>query len=44
MGMDVLVGFALGFALRSERMPSKNISSWSRKKTTGSMEGRPPLA
>src|SRR5258705_13923120 len=26
---------------RSERIPSKNITNWSRKKTTGSTEGRP---
>ena len=30
--------------LRSERMPSKNITSWSLKKTTGSMLGRPRSA
>ena len=31
-------------SLRSERMPSKNITSWSLKKTTGSMLGRPRSA
>ncbi|MDP8974754.1 MAG: hypothetical protein M3N45_16685 [Actinomycetota bacterium] len=29
---------------RSERMPSKNITNCSRKKTTGSTEGRPQEA
>jgi len=35
---------AVAMSWRSERIPSKNMMSWSLKKTTGSIEGRPRAA
>jgi hypothetical protein len=37
----MLVRLASSMSWLSERSPSKNRMSWSLKKTTGSMEGRP---